>query len=423
MLPTAMRKPAVDLPLVSPWRSDFPALARPMHGQKLAYLDSAASALKPQAVIDAMSALMAGPYANIHRGLYALSQDTTAAFEAVRGKVAQFIGAAGPETIVFTRNTTESINLFAQSWARVHCVAGDEIVLTAMEHHANLVPWHLLQAQTGIVLKFIPVRDDGALDVSALDALITPRTKLVSVVHISNALGIINPVADIFKTARALNPAITCFLDASQSVVHGPLDVAALGCDACAFTGHKLYGPTGVGVLYARPDILESMAPYQGGGDMIEQVSLARSTYKSGPARFEAGTPAIIEVIGLGAAIDYMERIGWPAITAHEAALSDALFARLSERADIQIVGTHAVRVGIVSFNLRGAHASDVGMILDQCGVAVRTGHHCCQPLMARFGVDATVRASIGLYTDMSDIDALMAGLDKAARLCGEGMT
>lgn len=403
----------------SPWRGDFPALSTTMHGKPFAFLDSGASAQKPRAVIDAMARVMETGYANIHRGLYEISQNLTAAFEDVRGKVARFIGAESDKEIIFTRNSTEGINLVAQSWGRTHLQQGDEIILTAMEHHANIVPWQLLCDQAGCVIKVIPVTDDGYLDFEAFKTLLSVRTRLVGVVHVSNALGTHNPVEAIIKTARAHNPAVKILVDGSQSAVHMKIDVRAMDADFFVFTGHKLYGPTGVGVLYSKYDVLETMPPYQGGGDMIERVRFSGTTYKEPPYRFEAGTPAIVEVIGLGAAVDYVSAIGMEAIMAHERALLDYATPILRAVNGLRLYGPEdtARKAGILSFTVEGAHPSDLGMILDQCGVAVRTGHHCCMPLMDVLGVEATVRASFGLYTNGDDIDALIAGLDKARML------
>ncbi len=392
-------------------RTDFPALA----GNNLAFLDTAASAQKPRPVVDAMLAVMEGHYANIHRGLYKYSNQTTAAFEAARGKVARFIGGRETE-VVFTRNTTEGINLVAQSWGRAHLAAGDEVILTEMEHHANLVPWRLLADQIGIVVKYIPVKD-GALDLSAIP--FTEKTKFVSFTHISNALGTINPAKDIVARVRAFNPDIKVLIDGSQSVPHMKVDMRDIGADFFVWTGHKLYGPTGIGVLWGREDLLNAMPPYQGGGDMIETVAFDIVTYKNAPARFEAGTPAIVEAIGLGAAIDYITQIGWQDIASHEKALSDTLYKRLAARSDIRVLSPAKDRAGIVSFVPLQGDTADVAMILDQCDVAVRVGHHCCQPLMGVLGVRGTVRASLGLYSTPDDINALEEGLNKASKLLG----
>lgn len=398
-------------------REDFPVLAETMHGKPLAYLDTASSAQKPRVVIDAMRDVMSYHYANIHRGLYQFSQVTTQEYEAVRGKAADFIGAASEHEVVFTRNATEGINLVAQSWAAANLKDGDEIILTGMEHHANIVPWQLLQSRINFAIRVIPVLEDGTLDLDAYQSLLGPKTKLVSFVHASNALGTVNPAARIVQMAKAFNPDIKVLVDASQSAVHGSVNVQDLGCDFLTFTGHKLYGPTGIGVLWARSEILNSMPPYQGGGDMIERVSFGGTTYKSGPARFEAGTPAFVEVIGLGAAIDYMTIIGRENIMAHEKQLLDYASRELARIDGLTFYGAAQDKVGILSFKAGWASNADIAMILDQQGIAVRSGHHCCMPLMERFGIDGTVRASIGLYSNQNDINALVQGLRKAKDL------
>ena len=385
----------------------------------MVYLDTAASAQKPQAVIDAMTGVMTGYYANIHRGLYDFSQRTTTAFEAVRGTVQKFINAPSDQEIVFTRNTTEAINLVAQCWGGRFLEEGDEIILTEMEHHANIVPWHMLARRLGVVIKVVPVRDDGTLDMEAYERLFTPQTKFVAAVHISNAIGTVNNIKKIIEIAKDFYPEIKVLVDGSQAVVHGAVDVQALGCDFYVFTGHKLYGPSGVGVLWGRYNLLDAMPPYQGGGDMIESVSFDEITYKPPPARFEAGTPAIVDVIGLGAAIDYITGIGIENIVEHETVLRDYALEKLAGIDGLTFYGTAPDKAGIISFTADWGHPSDIGMILNECGVALRTGHHCCQPLMARFGVDATVRASLGLYSSHGDIDALVAGLAKAKDMLG----
>lgn len=405
--------------LQSPWRSDFPVLSTQMHGQRLAFLDSAASAQKPKRVIDAMDRIYTKGYANIHRGLYEISQDLTAAFEAVRVKIAAFIGARSEKNIVFTRNATESINLVAQSWGRTFLQEGDEVIITEMEHHANIVPWQLLRDQIGITIKAVPVTPGGTLDMDAFRAMLSPRTKLVAVVEISNGLGTINPVREIIKLSHNFNPELKVLVDGSQGIVHRPVNVRDMDADFYVFTGHKLYGPTGIGVLYGKYDILQAMPPYQGGGDMIERVSLEKTTYREAPYRFEAGTPAIVEVIGLGAAVDYLVDIGMDTIAAHEAALLEYATEEIRKIEGLTLHGPEDLsqKAGILSFTMDYAHPSDIGMILDQCGVAVRSGHHCAMPLMAALGVDATARASIAMYTDKSDIDALIAGLHKVRGL------
>jgi cysteine desulfurase/selenocysteine lyase len=404
------------MPEVSVYRNDFSILKEKMNGKPLAYLDTAASAQKPVIVLESMRDIMEHYYANVHRGLYHFSQVSTQAFENVRGKVADFIGAAENE-IVFTRNATEGVNLVAQSWGRAHLKAGDEIILTEMEHHANIVPWQLLRDQIGVVIKVIPVRDDGTLDLSALSALLTGRTRMVAFTQVSNVLGTVNPVADIIRTVKTYNPDIRVLIDGSQGIVHGAVDVAELGCDFYVFTGHKLYAPTGVGVLWGKYDVLSAMPPYQGGGDMIDTVSFEKTTFRAPPQRFEAGTPAIIQVIGLGAAVDYLRAIGMDAITSHEQKVFDYARAAMAKIPGLTHYGTAPGKAPILSFTADWGHGSDIAMILDKQGVAVRAGHHCCMPLMKRLGVTGTVRVSIGLYTNTSDIDALVAGLKKAREM------
>lgn len=407
--------------ITSPYRADFPALTVPMNGKPLAFLDSAASAQKPACVIDAMDAVLRGGYANIHRGLYTISQDLSQSYEDTRKKVAAFIGAASENEIVFTRNSTEAINIVAQSWGRTHLNAGDEIIITEMEHHANIVPWQLLADQIGIVIKVIPVTAHGTLDLEAFHALLSDKTRFVGVVEISNALGTVNPVGDIIATTRAYNADIKILIDGSQGVVHRPVNVTAMDCDFYVFTGHKLYAPTGIGVLYGKYDVLDTMSPYQGGGDMIERVSFAGTTYRAPPFRFEAGTPAIVETIGLGAAIDYLSAIGMENVAAHEASVLRYATDEILKIDGLTLYGTDDLtqKAGVLSFTMDGIHSSDIGMILDQCGVAVRSGHHCAMPLMAAMGIDGTTRASLGIYTDQSDIDALITGLIKVKDLFG----
>lgn len=404
---------------ISTYRGDFPILSKEMNGKPVAYLDSASSAQKPQIVLDTIRDLYEHSYANIHRGLYQFSQSTTQQYEAVRPKVAEFIHAQSAEEIVFTRNSTEGINLVAQSWGLNNLQAGDEIIVSEMEHHANIVPWQLLEKQIGVQIKVIPVLDDGSLDFGGFMALLSEKTRLIALVHASNALGTINPVQKLVKNAKDFNKDIKILIDGSQSVVHWVVNVQELGCDFFVFTGHKLYGPNGVGILWARSEILTSMPPYQGGGDMIERVSFDKdgTTFKAPPARFEAGTPPIAEVIALGAAIDYVSVIGMGAIAAHEKALLDVMMREMGAIDGLKVIGNAQEKVGVVSFTAEWAHPSDIAMILDQCGVAVRSGHHCCMPLMARFGVDATIRASLGLYSNEDDIQALMGGLKKAKEM------
>jgi cysteine desulfurase/selenocysteine lyase len=397
-------------------RADFPALQEKVHGRPLAFLDTAASAQKPQIVIDKMREVMERYYANIHRGLYHFSQVATAEYESVRGKVADFINAPSEQEIVFTRNATEAINLVAASWGGANLKAGDEIILTAMEHHANIVPWQMIAEKTGTVIKVIPLLGNQTFDMEAYKKLLGPKTKLVSIVYISNALGAENPVQEIISLAKANNADTICMVDASQAVVHGHVDVQALSCDFLCFTGHKLYGPTGAGVLWGRKDLLDSMPPYQGGGDMIERVSFSGTTFKQAPQRFEAGTPAFVDVIGLGAAIDYVRTVGQDNIVAHEEALIEYAMQELPKVGGLVFYGPEG-RKGIIAFRADWAQHSDIAMILDRCGVAVRAGHHCCMPLMETLGIEGTIRASVGLYTNKDDIDSLVQGLLKAKEL------
>lgn len=393
-------------------RAEFPALA----GKPLAYLDSASSAQKPASVIDSMAHVMETHYANVHRGVYRYAEQTTVAFDAARAKVAGFIGGEARE-IVFTRNATEAINLVAACWARANLKSGDEILLTMLEHHANIVPWHMLAREKGLVIKFAPLGKNGGFDFDAWKALLSPRTKLAAFTHMSNVTGAVLPVGEMTALARA-SGAVT-LIDGSQAAVHMPVNVRDIGCDFYAFTGHKLYGPTGIGVLWGRYDFLDSMPPYQGGGEMIESVTTQAVTFKAPPTRFEAGTPAIVEAIGLGAAIDWLGRFDRAKVMAHETAMLRYAEERLAAIPGIKIWGNPAFRSGLVSFTMAGAHPHDVATILDQAGVAVRAGHHCAQPLMTALGVPATVRASIGIYTVAEDIDQLAEGLIKARRIFG----
>ncbi|MGH1455280.1 MAG: cysteine desulfurase [Alphaproteobacteria bacterium] len=408
--------------LQSPWRKDFPVLSTRMNGKDLAFLDSAASAQKPACVIDAMDDVLKGGYSNIHRGLYAISQDLTQNFEDVRKKVAGFIGVSSEKNIVFTRNTTEGINLIAQSWGRSFLQAGGEIVITEMEHHANIVPWQILAAQTGAVVKVVPITDDGVLDMDAFKAVLSDKTCLVAFTEISNALGTINPVSDIVSMVRGVNAEIKILVDGSQGVVHRAVNVTDMDADFYVFTGHKLYAPTGIGVLYGKADVLDAMPPYQGGGDMIERVSFTKgTTYREAPYKFEAGTPAIVEVIGLGAAIDYLSSIGMDKIAAHEETLLAYATNEMLKIDGLTLYGPTDLsqKAGILSFTMECAHPSDIGMILDQCGVAVRCGHHCAMPLMEAMGVDSTARASLAMYNDKGDVDALILALQKVKDLFG----
>lgn len=396
-------------------RADFPILSRTVYNRPLRFLDNGASAQKPQSVLDAVQHSYASEYANVHRGAHFLSGAATEAYEGVREKVAALLNAPAPETVVFTKSVTEAINLVACSWAEANLSAGDEIVITQMEHHANIVPWQLLRDRKGVVLKIAPVEDDGNFDLDKFAALLTDRTKLVSVTHVSNVLGTVVPVAEVTRLARAAGACV--LIDGAQGVVHQPVDVQAIGCDFYAFTGHKLYGPTGIGVLYGTAERLASMPPWQGGGDMIETVSFEKTVYAEPPLRFEAGTPPFVQAIGLGAAIDYVRALGMEAIGAHEHALCRHAMGALREIPGVRPIGEAPDKAAIVSFVVDGLHSLDVGAILDRQGIAVRVGHHCAQPLMARMGIESTVRASMALYNTAEEIDALAAGIRHAQKL------
>ncbi len=392
-------------------RKDFPILQTLARGKPLVFLDSAASAQKPQAVIDAMVDVYSRNYANIHRGVYELSERSTAAFEATREKVRSFLGAAETREIVFVRGTTEAINLVASSFARARVGEGDEVLITHMEHHSNIVPWQMLCDEKGATLKVAPIDDRGSLIVEAFEKLLGPHTKLVALPHVSNALGTVNPVKDLVRRAHAKG--VPVLLDGAQAVPHQRVDVRDLDCDFYAFSSHKLFGPSGVGVLYGKAEHLEAMPPYQGGGEMILSVSFEKTIYNEIPHKFEAGTPDIAGVVGLGAAIDYVEALGLDAIAAHEHELLEYATGALSEVPGLTLVGTAPGKAAVLSFVLDCAHPHDVGTILDQEGIAVRTGHHCAQPVMQRYGIAATARASLALYSRREDVDALVAGLTK----------
>jgi cysteine desulfurase/selenocysteine lyase len=390
-------------------RKQFPILARQVNGHPLVYLDSAASAQKPRAVIDAMTRAMEHSYANVHRGLHTLANETTEAYEAARKSVARFIGAE-PAEIVFTKGGTEAINLVA-SGLGASLKAGDEILLSEMEHHANIVPWHFLRERMGVVLKFTPVTDDGRLDVEAFKALLTERTRVVALTHMSNVLGTVNPVAELTRLAHDAGALV--LLDGCQAIVHQPIDVKALDVDFYVFSGHKLYGPTGIGALYGKPERLAALPPYQGGGEMIGSVSLEAISYADPPHRFEAGTPPILEAIGLGAAIDWLSGLDRAAIAEHEHALYDHVRQRLNGANWLRVLGEAPGKGAILSFTVDGAHAHDIAQILDQYGVAVRAGTHCAEPLMARFGVTSSARASFALYNTHEEADAFVDALTK----------
>jgi len=400
---------------------DFPILARPVHGRRLVYLDNGATTQKPEAVIEAERRFYRESNANIHRGVHWLSQHATDLYEAARRTVQHFINAAHAEEVVFTRGTTEAINLVAHSWGRSALRAGDEILLTTLEHHSNIVPWQLLCEQTGALIKVVPVSDTGELDLDAFDTLLNERTRLLAITHVSNALGTINPVAMLAAKAHAVGA--TVLVDGAQAVAHHKVDVQALGCDFYAFSGHKLYGPTGIGALWGRAELLAAMPPWQGGGDMIRTVSFARSTYADAPQRFEAGTPNIAGSVALAAAIDYVSAIGIERIAAHEHALLAHASAALAAIPGVRLIGTAADKAGILSFMVEHIHPHDLGTILDSEGVAIRAGHHCAMPLMTRFGIPGTARASLGVYNDAADIAALVNAIHKAQDLFGTRST
>ncbi len=398
-------------------RRDFPILAREVYGKPLVYLDNAASAQKPQAVLDAMTKSYTQEYANVHRGLHFLSNAATQGFEDARESVRAFINAPSKDQIIFTRNATEAINLVAQSFGGMVIGQGDEIVLSILEHHSNIVPWHFHRERHGAVLKWAPIDDDGNFLLEEFEKLLSPRTKIVAITQMSNALGTIVPVADVIKLAHARG--IPVLVDGSQAAVHMALDVQALDADFYVFTGHKTYGPTGIGVLYGKAELLKKMPPYQGGGEMINEVTTDGITYNDPPHRFEAGTPAIVQAIGLGAALDYMRGIGLDNIAAHEASLRDYAMQRLSEINSLRIFGRARNKGAIVSFNMEGAHAHDVATVIDRAGVAVRAGTHCTQPLLQRFGVTATCRASFAMYNTLEEVDVLAEALISARRIFG----
>jgi cysteine desulfurase/selenocysteine lyase len=403
----------VPPPVFDVWRvrEDFPILKQRVHGKPLVYLDNAASTQKPQAVLDAVVRYYETENANVHRGVHLLSERATQHYEDARVKVQRFLHAASPREIIFVRGTTEGINLVAQSFGRRQVGRGDEIVITAMEHHSNIVPWQILCEEKNAVLRVAPITDEGELRLDEYTKLLTPRTKLVSVVHVSNTLGTVNPVRRIIELAHERN--IPVLLDGAQAVPHLSVDVQELDCDFYAFSGHKLYGPTGVGVLYGKAKLLEAMPPYQGGGDMISSVTFEKTTYNTLPYKFEAGTPNIAGVIGLGTAIDYVNGIGLENIARHEHELLTQATEKLARFPGIRLIGTARERTGTVSFVMEGVHPHDIGTILDQEGIAIRTGHHCTQPLMDRFGVPATARAALAFYNTREEIDALIDGLYK----------
>ena len=394
------------------WRRDFPALRQRVHGKPLVYLDNAATSQKPRIVIDAVSEYYQKFNSNVHRGVHHLSELATEAFEGAREKVRHFIHAASVREIIFVRGATEAINLVAQSYGRSRFKAGDEIILSEMEHHSNIVPWQLLGEQTGAVLRVIPITDAGELEPGACEKLFTSRTRFLALAHVSNALGTVNPVKDMIACAHEHH--VPVLLDGAQAVPHLPVDVRELGCDFYAFSGHKMFGPTGIGVLYGREALLQNMPPWQGGGDMIRVVRFDQTLYNDLPYRFEAGTPDIAGAIGLGAAVDYLEHVGMPAIEAYERQLLAYGTEQLQRVKDLKLVGTAREKVGVLSFSVDGIHPHDLGTIVDREGVAIRTGHHCAMPVMERFHVPATARASLAFYNTREDLDTLARAVEKA---------
>jgi len=411
---TAPAQPVYDVDKI---RADFPILSRQVNGKPLVYLDSAASAQKPNQVIEALVAAYQDTYSNVHRGLHFLSEASTDAYEAVRGKVADFIGAASGDEIVLTAGATMSLNLIAHSWALPRLQAGDEILLSIAEHHANIVPWQMVAEKTGAVVRAFPMETDGSFRMSAMTDMISAKTRIISIPHVSNVLGTVFPVAEIAKHARAVGALLV--VDGCQGVVHMPVDVQALGADFYVFSAHKLYGPNGVGVLWGRADILAEMPPFFGGGDMIDRVTIERSTYAEPPQRFEAGTPAIAETIALGAAIDYVSQIGMAQIRAHEQDILSYAHQRLSAVEGLRLIGTAAGKSGVVSFTMDSAHPHDISTIIDNDGVAIRAGHHCAQPLMDFLDLPSTARASVGVYSTKQEFDVLATALEKVNRIFG----
>lgn len=405
-------KSSIDLSAI---RKDFPILEREMRGKPMVFLDSAASSQKPEAVVGAMDHYYHHLHANVHRGVYQLSQEATDAFEKARHLVTRFINAPSDKEVLFVRGTTEGINLVASSFGRKFFKEGDEVIISAMEHHSNIVPWQLICEQTGAKLKVIPVSEEGELDMEAYANMLSEKTKLVAVVHVSNTLGTINPVEQIIELAHAQD--VPVLLDGAQAIPHLKVDVQALDVDFYTFSGHKMFGPTGIGILYGKEKWLNAMPPYQGGGEMIETVSFEKTTFNELPHKFEAGTPDIAGAVGLGAAVEYMESLGHEAISQHEHELLVYGIEELKKIEGIRLIGTAKNKASVISFLLDGTHPYDVGTILDQMGIAVRTGHHCTQPLMDRLGIPGTVRASFAVYNTKEDIDRLVEGVKRAAKM------
>jgi cysteine desulfurase / selenocysteine lyase len=398
-------------------RKDFPILSQEIHGRPLVYLDNAATTQKPQAVIEALETYYAADNANVHRGVHLLSERATQAYEAARSRIRRFLNAAEDREIVFVRGTTEAINLVAQTYGRRMVGAGDEILITALEHHSNIVPWQMLCEERGAALRVAPIDDAGEVDVEAYERLLGTRTRLVAIAHVSNALGTVLPIARMIEAAH--RQGVPVLIDGAQAAAHMPVDVQALGCDFYAFSGHKIYGPTGIGVLYGRAALLERMPPFQGGGDMIKAVTFEKTVYNDLPYKFEAGTPDIAGAIGLGAALEYLDGLGRDRAAAYEHELLAYGTERLSGIPGVALIGTAREKASVLSFVVEGVHAHDVGTILDREGIAVRAGHHCAMPVMARFGLAATTRASLALYNTREELDALCTGLGKVREIFG----
>ncbi|RZK47232.1 MAG: cysteine desulfurase [Pedobacter sp.] len=404
--------PVLDIDAI---RKQFPVLNRLVKGKPLVYFDNAATSQKPKVVIDALVDYYSGFNANIHRGIHSLAEEATAAFEATRDTVQQFIGAAYREEIIFTKGTTESINLVAATWGRANVRKGDEIIISSMEHHSNIVPWQLLCQEKGAALKIIPVNDEGELSLADFSSMVNSKTRIVSIVHVSNALGTINPVKEMIEIAHKAGAVV--FVDGAQSSVHLDIDVKELDCDFFGFSAHKVYGPTGVGVLYGKKEILEAMPVYMGGGEMIREVSFENTTYNDLPYKFEAGTPNIADIVAFKAALDFVTTLGKQNIARHEDALLSYATEKLQQIPGVTVIGRAAHKAGVLSFVIKGVHPSDMGIMLDNNGIAVRTGHHCAQPLMACFGIPGTIRASFAVYNTFEEVDALIAGIKKALKV------
>ncbi|MBS1785265.1 MAG: SufS family cysteine desulfurase [Acidobacteria bacterium] len=400
-------------------RADFPLLSRELNGKKVVYLDSAVSGQMPLPVIERMSHYEKLEHTNVHRGVSTLSQLATDAFEAARVKVQRFLNAASDKEIIWTRGATEALNLVAQTWGRANVKVGDEILLSAMEHHANIVPWQMLAEEKGATIRVIPMSDAGELVLDQLESLVTEKTKVLGLTHVSNVLGTVNPVRDIIARAKAVNPSLVAVIDGAQAVPHLKADVRELGADFYAFSGHKLSGPTGIGVLYGRLDLLEAMPPWHGGGNMIRSVSWEKTTYMGAPTKFEAGTPPIAAAIGLGAALDYVSALGLDRIAAHEHELLEDATARLSKIPGLRVIGTAKHKASVLSFVVEGIHPHDMGTILDSEGIVVRAGHHCAQPVMTRLGIPATTRASFAYFNTSAEVEALEAAVLKAVEIFG----